>query len=243
MRRNLMTIVLAAALLCFLTGAANAVPLSEDMSGYYKVGYLDDKTYAAKVEMGIGALKVHVLPDMNTLYLGIILDDKVYFVDGFNRPRWGVLTKLDEDTALITSHDADTGETREFTVVRITEEEANRITEENRQKDLNAGCVHNLQRIGVALIMFAKDHDGELPYSFDELYPDYIGDKNTFVCPVRDGQFRDFETDYEYIPGFRIDSPNPSEEAVVIESPGNHSSPVDSYYVLYLDGHVEMKAR
>jgi len=241
MKTKLIVLVAALAVACIAATGASAVPLSDDLSGYYKFGYSDGNTYAVKAEMGIGALKVHVLPDMRTLYLGIILDDKIYFVDGFNRPRWGVLTQIDDDTALITSHDADTGETTEMTAVRITEEEANRITEENRIRDLNDGCINNLVQISLALHRFAKDHDNELPYSLDELFPNYVTDRSIFVCPVRGGQFTDYEADYEYVPGFRTDSPNPDEEIIINEVSGNHSSPIDGHFVLYLNGRVDFR--
>lgn len=241
MKTKLVVMILVLGVLCFSTAAAKAMPLPADMSGYYKFGYFDNNTYAAKVDMGIGAIKVHVLDDPNTLYLGIIVGDKIYFNGRDNQPGWGVLTLINEDTALITSHDADTGETKEFTAIRITEEEAQQITEENRKEANNDSCVNNLKQIGLMLHLFARDHDNELPYSLDELYPDYASDRYIFVCPEHGGEFQDYEQDYEYIPGFRTDSPNPDEEAVVIEVEGNHVGTASYYHILYLDGHVEVK--
>ena len=238
MRRKVYIAVLAVAVLCLAASVANAVPLSNNLAGYYKFGYFDGNTYAAKAEMGIGAIKVHVLSDMRTLHLGIIVGDKIYFNDRDNQPSWGVLTQIDEDTALITSHDADTGETKEFTVIRITEEEANRITEENEVSELNSACAHNLKVLGLLLHRFAKDHNDEMPYSLAELYPDYTTDKSIFVCPARGGEFHDFDSDYEYIPGFRIGAPNPDQEPLIIENLGNHTAPNNFHNILYLDGHV-----
>jgi hypothetical protein len=240
MRKNRIVLALALAALCLCAAAADAAPLPADMSGHYKFGYFDDNTYAAKVEMGIGAIKAYVLPDKHTVHLGIIVGEKIYFVDGFNRPRWGILTQIDDETSLIETHDADTGETREFSVIKITEEEANQITEENEVARNNEKCSSNIRIIGAALHRFARDNDDQLPYSLSELYPDHITDKNIFVCPARGGEFRDFDADYDYIPGFRIGAPNPDQERLIIENKGNHSAPIEFHYILYLDRHIKM---
>jgi prepilin-type processing-associated H-X9-DG protein len=239
MKTKLAVVILVFAILSLTAPHAHAIPLSDDLSGYYKLGYTDGNTYIVRVEMGIGAIKAYVLNDPNKLYLGIIVGDKIYFVNGFNQPSWGVLTQLDENTGLITSHNADTGETNEMTAVRISEEEANQVAEQFETAELHNKCMHNLKVIGLMLHLFEQDHGGELPYSFNELDPEYVTDKDIFVCPVRGGEFHGFEQDYEYIPGFRTDTPNPDEQVVVIERPRNHLGSVDSHHVLYLDGHVE----
>lgn len=240
MKKKLFVAVLAIAALAFSAASAGAIPLPENMSGYYKFGYTDGNIYAAKVEQGIGAIKAYVMPDEHSINLGIIVDDKIYFVSPFNQPTWGVLTQIDEDTSLITSYDADTGKIKQFTVIRITEEEANEITEENEVAEKNEKCSRNLRMIGSALHRFAGEHGDELPYNLAELYPDYISDKNIFVCPARGGEFHDFDSDYEYIPGFRLGAPNPDQEPLIIENTGNHSAPLEFHYILYLDRHIKM---
>ncbi len=240
MRKNLIIAATALALFAFCAVPAGAMPLPADVSGYYKFGYTDNNTYAAKVEQGKGAIKAYVMPDMHTIHLGIILGDKIYFVSSFNEPSWGVLTQIDEETALITTHDADTGATKEFSTIKITEEEANQITEENEVAQNNEKCSSRIRLIGSALHRFARDNNEELPYSLSELYPDYIDDKNIFVCPARGGAFRDFDADYEYIPGFRLDSPNRDQEKMIIENQGNHLAPIEFHYILYLDRHIKM---
>ncbi|RJP65884.1 MAG: hypothetical protein C4532_16790 [Candidatus Abyssobacteria bacterium SURF_17] len=242
MKRAWSVLILAIVILCTAVCTANAIEVSPDMEGYFKVGYTDGNTYAVRLELGEGAVKAYILP-YDFLYLGMVAEDGIYFSDRNNPNRWGVLREFDGNTALITGHDADAGKTREFSAIRITEEEAVEIAEETRQRDANDGCVHNLKQLGLYLHLFAKDHDGELPYDLAELFPEYVTDKSVFVCPSRGGEFRDFEMDYEYIPGFRSNSPNASQEAVLIEVGGNHTSPTDSYHVLYLDGHVEGKTR
>lgn len=240
MRKYLVVAALAIAVFAVSATHAGAVPLPSDPSGYYKFGYFDGNTYAVKVEKGIGAIKVNVLPDTETLMLGIIIGDKIYFDSPFGEPSYGILTAIDEETYLVTSFNADTGETKEFSVIKITEEEANRITEENDVAKKNEKCASNLRIIGAALHRFAREHGEELPYSLAELYPNYVGDKNIFVCPARGGEFHDFDSDYEYIPGFRSDAPNPDQEQLVIENQGNHLAPIQFHYILYLDRHLKM---
>lgn len=241
MKTKLVVAFLAIAAMAFVTTAAMALRPIPQMEGYYKFGYFDGNTYAAKCVPGIGAIKVYVLPDMRTLYLGIVVDDAIYFQDRtHNEPDWGVLTELDADTFLVVSHDADTGETKEMTVVRITEEEANEIAEKQEEENDSQNCMHNLKVIGLLLHRFANENEGELPYDLSELYPNYTASKNLFMCPARGGQFHEFDSDYEYIPGFRSDSPNPGEEAVLIEVPGNHTG--GFHHILFLDGHVEKRS-
>ncbi|RJP16026.1 MAG: hypothetical protein C4520_18580 [Candidatus Abyssobacteria bacterium SURF_5] len=217
------------------SASANAIPLSENLEGYYKFDFTDGVTYAAKVEQGIGAIKVYVLPDLQTAYIGIIVGDEIYFQD--NAPYWAVLRQVNEDTALISVTNADTGEMHEFSVVRIGELAASQIVEEIERTNVDAACGRNLKFIGLALAIFANDHDGELPNDLSELHPYYVSDLMTFVCPARGGEFVDFDTDYVYTPGYSIDSPNAGEEVTVIEVEGNHAS--FAGHVLYLDGHVE----
>jgi len=242
MKKTLMAIALAIAVSCLFATQAAAVPLTDNVDGYYKFGYTDGNTYAAKVEKGLGAIKVNIMPETNKLWLGIIIGEEVYFVDGWNRPRWGVLTQIDEDTFLVTSHDADTGESKQFTAIRITEEEANEVTEANEVAEKNAACERNMRMIGSALHKFAREHNEELPYNLSELYPDYIDNKNIFVCPARGGEFHDFDSDYEYIPGFRLDAPNPDQEAILVENQGNHKAPLEFHSILFLDRHIEMRS-
>ena len=242
-KKKLLIVVMVVAVVAFCASSTLAMPLQADPSGYYKFGYTDGNTYAAKVEMGVGAIKAYVMPNMHTVYVGIIIGDKIYFDSPFNQPSWGVLTRIDEDMYLITSHSVDSGEiTSEYSAVRITREEADEITDQNEAMDKNNVCINNLKLLGLYLNRFAKDHDNEMPYDLSQLYPDYAADKNIFVCPSRGGEFRDYDSDYEYIPGFSVGAPNPGQEKLIIERRGNHSSPIDSHHVLYLDGHVEFKS-
>jgi hypothetical protein len=237
MKRNIHVVVFT--VVCALVAAASvgAAPLPKDMSGYYKFDSIDGAKYSAKAEMGDGTLTVHILPS-SAPYIGTIVDDKIYFSSEDGQHAWAELRQLDETRSLVTTHNADTGEIREFTVFKTTKEEAEQIASEDKVAEKNMTCSQNLSKIGLALGMYARDHNGEMPYNLGELYPEYATDKSWFVCPARGGQFHDFETDYQYIPGFCSDSPNPDQEALVIEVTGNHEAPWEFHQVLYLDGHV-----
>lgn len=241
MKTNLLLTVLLAAVLCSTAVPASAIPLAADLSGYYKFVYTDGNTYSAKATMATGGLEVCVLPDTSTIYLGTIADDKIYFVDQYNPARTGALRQIDETTSMMTAHDGDTGETWEFTITKIAKEEADEITARNQAIAKNGECANHLKVLGLLLHRFAQEHGGEMPNSLDELYPVYVSDKSVFVCPARDGEFRSFDMDYEYIPGFRTDSPNPDQEVVITEVQGSHTAPWLFHFVLYLDGHVEDK--
>jgi hypothetical protein len=235
MKRILVAALLALSFLCLFAGVAGAAPLPEDMSGYYKFGYLDGNTYSVRVEMGSGTINVYILP-FNDLYIGTIVDEKIYFSSDDGQSGWGELRQINENASLVTTHDMNTGQTKEFSVIKITQEEANQIAESNQVIRNNSQCALNLSRIYTALGQFARDHGGEMPYGISEIYPQYIADKKVFVCPARGGEFHDFDADYEYIPGFRTDSPNPDQEPLLIEIQGNHMAPWKFHYVLYLNG-------
>lgn len=239
MIKKLLISVLAIAILCFAASAVTAIPLPQDMSGYYKFGYTDGNTYAVKVEMAVGAIHCYILPFTNEHHLGVIIGEEIFFHDENNDNRWGVLTVIDADTSLITEHDANEGVTGEMTVIRITEEEANEIAERTEADEDNNTCVNNLKQLGLMLHMFANEHGNEMPYSLSELYPEYATYTGVFVCPAHGGAFVDYDDDYEYVPGFRADAPNPDQEPILIERTGNHTTPNNTHHVLYLDGHVE----
>ena len=239
MRKKLLVFALAIAALSFAATAATAIPLPQDMSGYYKFGYTDGYTYAVRVDMGVGAIHCYILPGNGEHHLGVIVGNEIYFDSPDDESKWGVLTQIDANTSLITVHDADEGVTDEFTVIRITEDEADEIAKKTEAEWDNNSCVNNLKQLGLVLHMFAQENGNEMPISLAETYPEYAVNRGIFVCPARGGAFRDYDYDYEYIPGFYLGAPNPDQEPILIERKGNHTTPTDAYHVLYLDGHVE----
>jgi hypothetical protein len=236
------------------TVAGGSIWTSEELSGYYKFTFWDGNTYAFRVEQGERILKtekrmvkipdrsvrIYILetPNKDQFYRGIIKGDTIYFADDSRSPVFSEVTKSGENSFFVRALDPNTGELREFTAERTTKEEAERITAENKVGDMNEACMQNLKAIGIALHRFANEHGGYMPSTLEELYPDYIQDKNVFVCPWHGGEFQDFEQDYRYISGINPQSMIPHEEIIVIEAKGNHAFPWRFHYELHLDGQV-----
>ena len=45
-------------------------------------------------------------------------------------------------------------------------------------------CMSQAKQIAIACKLYAMDHKGNYPASLDELVPDYLTDRNLFVCPM-----------------------------------------------------------
>ncbi|RJP17979.1 MAG: hypothetical protein C4520_15360 [Candidatus Abyssobacteria bacterium SURF_5] len=245
----------------FLTAAPAGAKINwtpEDLSGYYKFAFWDGNTYAFRIVPGEGrtrrigqevvkmptdSVRVYVLetPNKEHYYWGKLEGGKIYFSDGERSPVYAEAIKNGEGGILIRALDPNTDEVREFTVERATKEEAERITRENKVGDLNNACMQNLEAINRAIGLYMKEHE-RMPDSLEELYPDYVQDKQVFVCPVGGGEFQDFEQDYSYVRGVDPQSENPHDECIIIESKGNHVFPWRFHYELRLDGTIHAVA-
>jgi len=71
-------------------------------------------------------------------------------------------------------------------------------------------CAENLRRIVIALHNYALKHDNKFPEDLSDLYPGYIYDVKTFMCPsdidagdiAQDGSDIDVTTSYLYARGW-----------------------------------------
>jgi hypothetical protein len=120
---------------------------------------------------------------------------------------------------------------------------------EELEEALDRGsCEANLKMIALYLEWWAEDHGGELPETFSELYPDYIGEIGEepmfeFVCPSTKHKSGNPEridewSDYVYNGGKRWKGEGAPPTLIAYEKPGNHA---EGRYELYSDGTVKWK--
>ncbi len=105
-----------------------------------------------------------------------------------------------------------------------------------RRKASQAKCANNLRQIGIALQLYAGDHGERFPASLDDLYPSYIDNLETFVCPAS-GQAAPASASaggYSYVGG--LTTSESSTTAIATDAAANHRG--DGGNVLYIGGDV-----
>ena len=99
----------------------------------------------------------------------------------------------------------------------------------------NVVCADNLRKVGLALYIYAREHDGKFPPKLETLYEErYLADERLMDCPAtrKTGTLED--PDYIYTAGLSVKTP--SEEALLRDKSKNH--PGGGKNVLYLNGAV-----
>ncbi|MHC4248421.1 MAG: DUF4190 domain-containing protein [Planctomycetota bacterium] len=98
-----------------------------------------------------------------------------------------------------------------------------------RERARRSKCSSNAKQITYGLMLYSGDNDERFPASLDELRPDYISDREIFVCPSNpDGG-------YVYVKGLSAsDSP---ECVLVYDAAGNHDGAGRN--VAFIGGHVQ----
>ena len=99
----------------------------------------------------------------------------------------------------------------------------------------NVVCANNLRELGLALYIYAREHDGKFPPKLKTLYEErYLADERLMDCPAtrKTGTLED--PDYIYTAG--LSAKMPSEEALLRDKSKNH--PGKGKNVLYLNGAV-----
>jgi prepilin-type processing-associated H-X9-DG protein len=96
-------------------------------------------------------------------------------------------------------------------------------------------CANNLREIGLAMYIYAREHDGRFPSSLKTLYEEnYLGDRRTMDCPAAHTQGTVQVPDYIYTPD--LSARDRSDLVLVRDRKGNH--PKGGGNVLYVDGTV-----
>ena len=121
-----------------------------------------------------------------------------------------------------------------------------------RQKSQKALCQDNLQKIYIALQIYAKDENGRLPMvtnaltseqPLDLLVPKYSADTSIFICPGgRDAarpagiSLQQGKISYAYYMGRRLDDPAAAEWPLLTDRQVNTSAKAKGDQVFSLDG-------
>ncbi len=111
-----------------------------------------------------------------------------------------------------------------------------------REKAEATACLSNVKQLGLALMMYAGDHEGRLPEanSWEEAIAEYVGDNEAvFTCPTT-GQGYIFN---EALSGVDLkDLDNPQEIPMLWEPAlGTGAGPhLGQFVVCYADGHATM---
>jgi prepilin-type processing-associated H-X9-DG protein len=98
-----------------------------------------------------------------------------------------------------------------------------------REEARKSACLGNLKQIGLAMAIYANDHDDNYPPTLNDLMPKYLTDEGLFHCPSD----RSDKPSYLYVPGFT--AKDRAMAMVVIERGGIHAH---GRHVLFVDGHV-----
>ncbi|MFH1878401.1 MAG: prepilin-type N-terminal cleavage/methylation domain-containing protein [Candidatus Omnitrophota bacterium] len=96
-------------------------------------------------------------------------------------------------------------------------------------------CSNNLRKQGLALYIYALEHEGMFPPSLKTLYDEkYLSDKKLMDCPASKATGTPESPDYIYNAGLSVKSS--SQTPLVQDLPKNH--PTNSKNVLYVNGSV-----
>jgi len=102
-----------------------------------------------------------------------------------------------------------------------------------RQQARYTVSMTNLKHLGLAVIMYADDHDGKLPDSFEQA-KEYYKDTKILESPHKPKGFAG--PSYIYVNGHSMKAQSPARQIVAYENPEYCQ---DDITTLFLDGHVE----
>ena len=106
-----------------------------------------------------------------------------------------------------------------------------------RQQAKHAVSMSNLKQLGLAVIMYADDHQGKLPDDFEQA-KQYYGDSKVLESPLKPKGFAG--PSYIFVKGHTMKADSPARQIVIYENPQYCQ---DTINALFLDGHVERMQR
>ncbi|MFC1480018.1 prepilin-type N-terminal cleavage/methylation domain-containing protein [Candidatus Omnitrophota bacterium] len=99
-------------------------------------------------------------------------------------------------------------------------------------------CANNLQKIGLAVYIYAREHNGKFPAELETLYNEqYLADQQLLDCPASKDIGSPGSPDYIYTGGLSIK--DPSLLPLMRDKAGNH--PQGGGNILYVNGAVVWK--
>jgi prepilin-type processing-associated H-X9-DG protein len=107
----------------------------------------------------------------------------------------------------------------------------------SRQQARYAVSMTNLKQLGLAVIMYADEHDGKLPDNLEQA-KQYYGDSKVLDSPLKPKDFDGLS--YIYVSGHSMKAESPARQIVIYENPEYCQ---DTINALFLDGHVERMQR
>jgi len=107
----------------------------------------------------------------------------------------------------------------------------------SRQQARHAVSMTNMKQLGLAVIMYADEHDGKLPDSLEQA-KQYYKDSKVLESPLKPKGFAG--PSYIYVSGQTMNTGSPATQIVAYENPEYCK---DTINALFLDGHVERMQR
>lgn len=105
-----------------------------------------------------------------------------------------------------------------------------------RNKARQIRCVENLQKISLALRVYALDNDGKLPSDLSLIFTKgYVDSEKVFNCPFGAHRGTAKEPDYEYVRD--ADLYGAVNEPLIFDKEGSHRS--GGANVLFTDGEIK----
>ena len=102
-----------------------------------------------------------------------------------------------------------------------------------RQQARYTVSMTNLKQLGLAVIMYADEHDGKLPDNFEQA-KEYHKESKILESPLKPKDFAG--PSYIYVSGHSMKAESPARQIIAYENPGYCQ---DTINALFLDGHVE----
>lgn len=105
----------------------------------------------------------------------------------------------------------------------------------NRNRLDKVICANNVRELGLAMYIYAREHEGKFPATIRTLYEEqYLSDTKLLDCPASKVVGTLDSPDYAYTPGLSVRSP--SQEPLLRDGAKNH--PDGGRNTLYVNGNV-----